>query len=177
MKPAPPSKCTRSCANLVAQGRLGRKASAGFYKKTASELLVYDVKTTQYRSQEKVRFDSLCANQERGRSKKRLKSWFYSTDIAAKFAWSLARTHARVQRAAARRNRRRHREHRPSHALGFNWDLGPFEALDAIGVSESVAKMKEDGIAVPAWVKRCSRRAGPAFMRAARQPDVLRPAL
>jgi len=37
---------------------------------------------------------------------------------------------------------------------GFNWDLGPFEAWDAIGVTDSVAKMKQDGIAVPEWVER-----------------------
>ena len=35
---------------------------------------------------------------------------------------------------------------------GFNWDMGPFEAWDAIGVEESVARMKEDGLDVPGWV-------------------------
>ncbi len=35
---------------------------------------------------------------------------------------------------------------------GFNWDLGPFEAWDAIGVADSVARMKKDGLKVPEWV-------------------------
>ncbi|MFT4975674.1 MAG: 3-hydroxyacyl-CoA dehydrogenase, partial [Myxococcota bacterium] len=35
---------------------------------------------------------------------------------------------------------------------GFNWDLGPFEGWDAIGVAESVARMKSEGRTVPAWV-------------------------
>ena len=28
---------------------------------------------------------------------------------------------------------------------GFNWELGPFEVWDAIGVEKSVAKLKEEG--------------------------------
>src|SRR5215510_1409855 len=36
---------------------------------------------------------------------------------------------------------------------GFNWELGPFEVWDAIGVEKSVAKLKEEGRAVPANVQ------------------------
>ena len=36
---------------------------------------------------------------------------------------------------------------------GFNWELGPFEAWDAIGVEKSVAKLKEEGRQVPANVQ------------------------
>jgi 3-hydroxyacyl-CoA dehydrogenase len=35
---------------------------------------------------------------------------------------------------------------------GFNWEKGPFEAWDALGVEKSAAKMKEAGFTVPAWV-------------------------
>src|SRR5438046_1032773 len=36
---------------------------------------------------------------------------------------------------------------------GFNWELGPFEVWDAIGVEKSVAKLKEEGKPVPANVQ------------------------
>jgi 3-hydroxyacyl-CoA dehydrogenase len=36
---------------------------------------------------------------------------------------------------------------------GFNWELGPFEVWDAIGVEKSVAKLKEEGRPVPANVQ------------------------
>lgn len=36
---------------------------------------------------------------------------------------------------------------------GFNWELGPFETWDAIGLVRSVEKMEAEGLAVPAWVK------------------------
>jgi len=37
---------------------------------------------------------------------------------------------------------------------GFNWELGPFEAWDAIGVEKSVAKLKEENRSVPANVQK-----------------------
>jgi 3-hydroxyacyl-CoA dehydrogenase len=42
------------------------------------------------------------------------------------------------------------------HAMqwGFNWELGPFEAWDAIGVEKSVTKLKEEGTSVPAKVQQ-----------------------
>jgi 3-hydroxyacyl-CoA dehydrogenase len=36
---------------------------------------------------------------------------------------------------------------------GFNWELGPFETWDALGVEESVKRMEAEGKAVPAKVK------------------------
>ena len=36
---------------------------------------------------------------------------------------------------------------------GFAWRMGPFEAWDALGVGKYVAKMKEAGYEIPAWVQ------------------------
>jgi len=36
---------------------------------------------------------------------------------------------------------------------GFAWKLGPFEVWDAIGLKKSVARMKEAGYQIPAWVQ------------------------
>jgi len=36
---------------------------------------------------------------------------------------------------------------------GFGWELGPFEIWDAIGVEKSVARMREEGLSVPANVE------------------------
>jgi 3-hydroxyacyl-CoA dehydrogenase/enoyl-CoA hydratase/carnithine racemase len=35
---------------------------------------------------------------------------------------------------------------------GFNWELGPFELWDAIGLESSVRRMQEEGERVPEWV-------------------------
>jgi 3-hydroxyacyl-CoA dehydrogenase len=150
-------------SELVAQGRLGRKSSAGFYKKTPSELLVYDVKTKEYRGQEKVRFDSLGAIKNEEDPKKRLKKLVFSDDLAGKFAWKLlSRT---LVYSARRLGEIADDILSIDQAMrwGFNWDLGPFEAWDAIGVAESVAKMKQDGLSVPAWVEKMLASGRPSF--------------
>jgi len=53
---------------------------------------------------------------------------------------------------------------------GFNWDLGPFEAWDAIGVAESVARMEKDGIALPEWVKELAKSGGSFYAGGAKEP-------
>ena len=50
---------------------------------------------------------------------------------------------------------------RSRHALGFNWEMGPFELWDAAGVEATVARMKKEGKPVAANVEKllgCGRR-------------------
>ena len=149
--------------DLVAAGRLGRKTSAGFYRKTPAELQVYDVKTKDYRTQEKVRFDSLGALKNEEDPKKRLKKLVFSEDVAGKFAWAvLSRT---LIYSARRLGEIADDIVSIDQAMrwGFNWDLGPFEAWDAIGVAESVARMTQEGLAVPEWVLAMLASGGASF--------------
>ena len=139
--------------DLLAAGRLGRKTSAGFYKKTPTELLVYDLKSKEYRSQEKVRFDSLGAIKNEEDPKKRLFKLVNAPDVAGKFAWAVLS--CTLVYSARRLGEIADDIVSIDQAMrwGFNWDLGPFEAWDAIGVPESVARMKQEGLAVPEWVE------------------------
>ena len=42
---------------------------------------------------------------------------------------------------------------------GFNWELGPFELWDAIGLERSVQRMESEGDIIPEWVEMaCSRQ-------------------
>lgn len=137
---------------LVKSGRTGQKTGAGFYKKVGSDIQVLDIKTMEYRPQNKVRFDSLGAVKSIEDVGERIKTLISFDDKAGQFAW---KTLASSLCYAARRvgeiagdivNIDR------AMRWGFNWDLGPFEVWDAIGVPESVARMHKDGMAVPAWV-------------------------
>src|SRR5690606_18496080 len=134
---------------LAKRGQLGRKSGAGFYKKVGSDILVLDHRSLDYRPQEKVRYDSLGAIKNEEDPRKRLKKLIAGSDAAARFAWTVL---SRALCYSARRigeiaddvvNVDR------AMRWGFNWDLGPFEAWDAIGVEESVARMREDGLEVP----------------------------
>jgi 3-hydroxyacyl-CoA dehydrogenase len=157
--------------DLVSRGMTGRKAGGGFYKKIGDEIQVLDVKTGQYRPQAKVRFDSLGAAKNIEDVGARLKSLVNASDRAGALTWKVM---AHAMAYSARRlgeiaddivNIDR------AMRWGFNWELGPFEAWDAIGVAGSVERMKQDGIAVPAWVTemlasgRASFYAGPESAR------------
>lgn len=137
---------------LVESGRVGQKAKAGFYKKEGKEIRVLDRATLEYRAQDKNRYDSIGATKGEDDPGKRIKAMIDGDDRASEFAWkTLSRSlcySARLLGEIADDLVSIDRAIR----WGFNWDLGPFQIWDAIGVRESVARMKKEGMDVPAWV-------------------------
>jgi 3-hydroxyacyl-CoA dehydrogenase len=135
----------------------GNKSRQGFYKKIKSpagdEVLALDYKTLEYHPKAKVKFASLEAGKNIENVGDRIRSIINAQDRAGAFAW---KTLSDTLLYAARRI--------PEivddivsvdNALrwGFNWELGPFETWDAIGVEESVARMKAEGKQIPPWVE------------------------
>ncbi len=137
---------------LVKSGRTGRKAKAGFFKKVGNEIHVLDVKTLEYRPQPKVRFESTGAVRKIEDAGERLKALVNGSDKAAKFAWKV--TASSLCYTANRLGEIADDVLNIDRAMrwGFNWDQGPFEAWDAIGVPESVERMTKEGFKVPRWV-------------------------
>ena len=48
---------------------------------------------------------------------------------------------------------------------GFNWELGPFETWDALGVADTLEYMELEGLAVPDWVVRIAQAGGSFYCR------------
>jgi 3-hydroxyacyl-CoA dehydrogenase len=48
---------------------------------------------------------------------------------------------------------------------GFGWELGPFEVWDALGVEKSVARMREEGLAVPGNVEQMLASGATSFYK------------
>ncbi|MDP9035137.1 MAG: 3-hydroxyacyl-CoA dehydrogenase NAD-binding domain-containing protein [Myxococcota bacterium] len=46
---------------------------------------------------------------------------------------------------------------------GFNWDLGPFESWDALGVEVVIERMKKDGVVLPAAIDRMRASGAKSF--------------
>ncbi len=134
---------------MVKDGLLGRKAKAGFYKKVGKAIQVYEPSTGEYRDQKKVRYDSIGAVREVECPKARLAKFIQQDDKAAKFGWdALAQT---LCYSAGLIGEISDDVVQIDNGMkwGYNWDMGPFEAWDAIGVKSSVERMLKEGIDVP----------------------------
>jgi 3-hydroxyacyl-CoA dehydrogenase len=138
---------------MVAEGRLGRKSGAGFYKKVGKDLLVLDPATFEYRPPRKVEFPSLEAAAKEREAGGRLRALIAGSDRASRYAWRLLS--AGLLYSARRIPEIAEDIVSVDRALrwGFNWELGPFEAWDAIGVKESARRMESEGETLPPLVR------------------------
>src|SRR5579872_4091094 len=146
---------------------LGDKTKGGFYKKAKSseskedERLALDWKTLEYHPRQKPKFPALDMAKNLDDTGARLRmllglegSGPPKGDKASAFLWTaltelwtysanrvpeISDTIVEIDRAMK---------------LGFNWELGPFELWDAVGVDATIARMKKEGKPVAANVEK-----------------------
>ncbi len=144
---------------MLEKNLLGDKSNGGFYKKSRDEegnriILELDLETFEYKPQVKTKFPSLEAAKQIENKEERIKQLVWGKDRVGEFLW---KTVSRSLRYAANRI--------PEIAdsvpeidnamkWGFGWEIGVFETWDAIGVRESVGRMKEEGQPVPENVRK-----------------------
>ncbi len=144
---------------MLEKNLLGDKSNGGFYKKSRDEegnriILELDLETFEYKPQVKTKFPSLEAAKQIENKEERIKQLVWGEDRVGEFLW---KTVSRSLRYAANRI--------PEIAdsvpeidnamkWGFGWEIGVFETWDAIGVRESVGRMKEEGQPVPENVRK-----------------------
>jgi 3-hydroxyacyl-CoA dehydrogenase len=145
--------------DMIQSGLLGNKTKGGFYRKQKGEggkpdIWTLDYASLEYKPTQKVKLPALEMAKNIELTPERVKALVWNKDRVGAFLW---KTFSRTMRYAANRI--------PEIAdtvvevdramkWGFGWELGIFEAWDAIGVEKSVARMKEEGAAVPANVQR-----------------------
>src|SRR6185436_906316 len=143
---------------MIERGLLGNKTKAGFYQRRKGEdgkreIWTLDAATLDYRQAQKVKLPSLDMAKNIEDTRERLKTLVWGKDRVGAFLWktlsrTLCYTAERIPEIADTIV-----EVDRAMRWGFNWELGPFEVWDAIGVEKSVAKLKEEGKAVPANVQ------------------------
>lgn len=138
---------------MIKQGLLGRKSKAGFFKREGKQKFVIDYKTMEYKPVEKPRFDGVKNTRGVDDPGERIVNLLNTEDRAAAIAWKALA--ASLIYSAKRLGEIADDIVNIDNAMkwGFNWELGPFETWDAIGVQESVERMEKEGLAVPAFVK------------------------
>lgn len=132
---------------MLKRGMLGDKAKGGFYKKVkeTKETLTLDWKTLDYKPKQKIKTESMGLLKGIEDPGQKLKTFLNASDKAAQFAWrSISRT---LNYSAYRLGEIADDVVNIDRAMrwGFNWDQGPFEQLDALGVKAVVDRLAKDG--------------------------------
>ena len=139
------------------RGWLGSKTGQGFYKRErgdgGSRILALNHRDMRYAERNAGMSERLAALSAIEDTAERLKAIVASNDDAGNFAWrALSRLLAfsawkvgevaddivSIDRAMR---------------WGFNWELGPFETWDALGMAEATNRMDGEGLEVPQWVR------------------------
>ncbi len=139
-------------AGMQAKGLLGDKKKQGFYKKTGQDTQVLDLASLEYRDRKPVDLVSLGAVKSVKDLPGKLALWLAGGDAAASFVWDVLKETLLfagglipevADDAAAVDN---------AMKWGYNWDVGPFELWDMLGLPQSAARMKAEGAALPPFV-------------------------
>ena len=141
---------------MLEKGWLGEKTDGGFYQRrrgeNGSEIWTLNYNTLEYVPRSEVQFDSINEGRRIADAGERLKRLINSDDRAGQFAWKCL-SHTMCY-AASRIPEIADDPVSIDNVMkwGFNWELGVFEAWDAIGVPESVERMKAENHAIPSLV-------------------------
>ena len=151
---------------LIKSNRLGQKTKAGFYRKNEDRSIdSVNLKTGEYSSQKKVRFDCFRVAKDHQKLVEKLKALVYGDDNGAMYLWEV--TAKTLIYSANRIPEISNDIVNVDNAMkwGFAWELGPFEGWDAIGVRRSVDRMTSEGKKVPAWVTEMLETGRETFYR------------
>ncbi len=143
---------------MVEKRWLGDKTGQGFYKKVKTpegkkEILALRPEKMEYEPRQKAKYGSLEMAKQIEDVRERIKTVANAKDKAGQFFWETAS--AMLIYSANRIPEITDSIVHVDNAMkwGFNWELGPFETWDALGVAESVKRMEAEGKAVPQKVK------------------------
>jgi 3-hydroxyacyl-CoA dehydrogenase len=147
-------------AEMVQKGLLGNKSKQGFFRKTRGEkpeTFFYDHLKGEYVPSRRPRFASVEAGKGIDDPVRRLRTVLAGSDKGAQLAWRNLRD--TLVYAFNRLPEIADDVVNVDNAMrwGFNWELGPFEMLDAIGVAEFVKRVEAEGMAVPAALGKVER--------------------
>jgi len=143
--------------DMVTRGWFGQKKGQGFYSRVKTEkgreILTLDYKTMEYRPRQKPQFASLETVSKISDRAERIRTLCAASDKAGVFAWK--HLSSVLCYAADRLAEIADDVVTVDNAMkwGYNWELGPFEIWDALGIRQTVERLKKEGRAVPKLVE------------------------
>jgi len=138
---------------MMDRGLLGNKTGRGFYKKETVDgqkrIYYFDYTTGEYKALSRPKFPCAQMVKQVDDPRQKVKMVVGAADKGAEFAWRSIRD--TLIYACNRIPEIAEDIMNVDHAMrwGFNWELGPFEMLDAIGVQSFIKRAERDGAQVP----------------------------
>ncbi len=154
---------------MVRRGWRGEKGGQGFYRRVrgeaGSEILALDLETWEYRPRQRVTYASIEAARGIAEPGERLRSFLATEDRAARYAWQVVSdtlVYAAERAAEIAEDLPRIDD---TMRWGWNWELGPFEQWDALGVEHVVRRLETENRPVPELARRALAAGGRFYRR------------
>jgi len=143
---------------LAERGWLGEKSGQGFYKAEAAPgggktILYYDPEQDLYVPKGSVVPAAAAAAKQAKGIRGRVQAMIGTEDSGGAFVWSVLKKTMLYAAAKVPEIADGAAEVDAAMRWGFNWELGPFELWDALGVAQTAARMEREGETLPLWVK------------------------
>jgi 3-hydroxyacyl-CoA dehydrogenase len=142
---------------MIEKGLWGDKTGKGFYRRRSldGQWLVecIDYETLEYKPEHERSFESLNLAESIHEPAARLKALVFGSDLGSRFAWACVRDMLAYAGHLLGRIVDNPLTIDRAMRWGYNWELGPFEVWDCLGVAEVTARMETDGTPVPDSVR------------------------
>lgn len=150
---------------MVEKKLLGNKARKGFYVKQGDEILTLDPETLEYRPKLRPKLPSVDAAKTIDDLPERVRTLVFGKDRAGAFLWRITRD--TLVYAANRIPEIADDVLQVDRAIrwGFNWEMGPFELWDALGVRRTVERMRTEGVEIPVSIAKMIESGAETFYR------------
>jgi len=137
---------------MLEKGMLGAKTKGGFYKRVGKEKMVLDVNTFEYGPVVKPDLPSLAAAKKAKTLGEKLTAFFEGDDKGAQFVWK--HVTGLFLYAASKIPEVSDDVLNMDRALnwGYNHVKGPFQLFSELDLPKYIARMKAEGMNVPAWI-------------------------
>jgi len=155
---------------MVKNKLLGKKTHAGFYKTDLTPdwqkiRKVIDLQTLEYHEYDKPDLPCLAGAKKASGLAEKMRAIVFAQDKGARFVWravadNLIYAANRIPEIADTLV-----EIDNAMRWGFNFEMGPFETWDALGVERTVERMEADGLTVPDKVKEMLAAGHAAFYK------------
>ncbi len=142
---------------LIADGRLGEKTGAGFFRKQGGEILALDFETLEYRPRRRLHSAAVEVARTEPDLRRRMVALAEagarsSSDAGAAFLWRLSASELAYAAAVGPEVAADAEAVDRGMRWGFGWELGPFEQWDVLGPERLAGLLPSVGVEVPQLV-------------------------